>query len=841
MAAGKVQYKVTVYTGDEPEAGTDAEVYWFFIGEKGESEKIVPKQNDKNFERGKSDVFTVTAKDVGPLKMLRIGHNNKASGFFAKVVGGNGWFLDRVVVEKGSESFTFPCGKWLDDSKDDKKIQRDLKLLDPKSERRITYKISVTTGDEKGAGTDANVKICLFGQKADTGIRSLDSDKDDFERGNTDHFFIESEDIGPLEKIKLGLEGKELLSIMNTADWQCARVVIEDPKRGSYTFEINQWFQLKQWKEFSVSGAKTALVYSVEVTTGNIKGATTSAQAYIIIFGDKNNSGKVVLENSQTNFKAAVDKFQVDTVDLGELKKIIIGHNNAGFGADWFLQNVSVRNEINGKDYHFPCGRWFSKNVDDKLIEREITLSAKPCRATTYEVVVKTGNLRGSGTDANVFLNIQGKTLSSGKRKLDNMWNNFEAGQTDKFSIESIDVGKIRSITIGHDNSGIGPDWYLEYITITNLTNKKSVKFPVSRWFSKDEDDGQIERTLKPGVGDAAGQTLYQVSVITGDRRGAGTDANVFIEVYGTKGKSRKQLLDNAENNFERKQTDVFSLKCATDLGEPTKIRIGHDNSGFGPGWYLDKVILKNMKTEQETFFLVGRWLAKDEGDGAIEVEVPASADGQCGVPLTTYKVQVYTGDRPGAGTDANVFITLFGQEGVDSGERQLENDLDNFERNKVDVFSFQCVDLGNLTKISIRHDNSGLGPAWFLDKISISSGTGLMWYFLVGKWLDSDSGLSVEAPATAVDGVASLPLVVYKIDVLTGDRRGAGTDANVFIEIYGENGKSGRKTLDGPGNDFERNQTDTFGIETVDLGKLLKIRILIAISMVFGESYYNQ
>lgn len=35
------------------------------------------------------------------------------------------------------------------------------------------------------------------------------------------------------------------------------------------------------------------------------------------------------------------------------------------------------------------------------------------------------------------------------------------------------------------------------------------------------------------------------------------------------------------------------------------------------------------------------------------------------------YKVHVFTGDVKGAGTDANVFITIYGQYG-DTGERQL-------------------------------------------------------------------------------------------------------------------------------------------------------------------------
>ncbi len=31
-------------------------------------------------------------------------------------------------------------------------------------------------------------------------------------------------------------------------------------------------------------------------------------------------------------------------------------------------------------------------------------------------------------------------------------------------------------------------------------------------------------------------------------------------------------------------------------------------------------------------------------------------------------------------------------------------------------------------------------------------------------------------------------------VHVFTGDKAGAGTDANVFLTIYGENGDSGRK-----------------------------------------------
>ena len=36
------------------------------------------------------------------------------------------------------------------------------------------------------------------------------------------------------------------------------------------------------------------------------------------------------------------------------------------------------------------------------------------------------------------------------------------------------------------------------------------------------------------------------------------------------------------------------------------------------------------------------------------------------------------------------------------------------------DIFTIKCVQLGKLNKIKIRHDNSGLKRAWFLDRVEI-------------------------------------------------------------------------------------------------------------------------
>ena len=64
--------------------------------------------------------------------------------------------------------------------------------------------------------------------------------------------------------------------------------------------------------------------------------------------------------------------------------------------------------------------------------------------------------------------------------------------------------------------------------------------------------------------------TSYLVSVRTGDVRGAGTDANVFVQIFGAKGDTGKLQLRSAEytkNKFERSRTDQFVLE-AVDIGK---------------------------------------------------------------------------------------------------------------------------------------------------------------------------------------------------------------------------------------------------------------------------------
>ena len=66
----------------------------------------------------------------------------------------------------------------------------------------------------------------------------------------------------------------------------------------------------------------------------------------------------------------------------------------------------------------------------------------------------------------------------------------------------------------------------------------------------------------------------YSITVVTADKRFAGTDANVFITLFGKKGVSKKIPLKNkSKNNFERGQTDTFYSGIMEDIGPITRIK----------------------------------------------------------------------------------------------------------------------------------------------------------------------------------------------------------------------------------------------------------------------------
>ena len=77
-SAGTIPYKLHVTTGDRMGAGTSANVFCDLHGEKGSSGKVKLENSKSNFERGRTDIFTVECADIGKPQRIDLGHDNKA-------------------------------------------------------------------------------------------------------------------------------------------------------------------------------------------------------------------------------------------------------------------------------------------------------------------------------------------------------------------------------------------------------------------------------------------------------------------------------------------------------------------------------------------------------------------------------------------------------------------------------------------------------------------------------------------------------------------------------------------------------------------------------------------
>lgn len=77
--------------------------------------------------------------------------------------------------------------------------------------------------------------------------------------------------------------------------------------------------------------------------------------------------------------------FQLEIYCVTVSLSIRIGHDNAGGGAAWYLDNVVIDCPSLGSTWVFPCKRWLSEKEDDGQIERELfpqeleTATYKPC------------------------------------------------------------------------------------------------------------------------------------------------------------------------------------------------------------------------------------------------------------------------------------------------------------------------------------------------------------------------------------------------------------------------------------------------------------------------------
>uniref|UniRef100_A0A8D0KQL3 Polycystin family receptor for egg jelly n=1 Tax=Strix occidentalis caurina TaxID=311401 RepID=A0A8D0KQL3_STROC len=145
--------------------------------------------------------------------------------------------------------------------------------------------------------------------------------------------------------------------------------------------------------------------------------------------------------------------------------------------------------------------------------------------------------------------------------------------------------------------------------------------FLLSFWaVRKDRADRNRKNIIVLPDNDPFDKVSFLVTLHTGSRWGAGTKADVFLQLIGQNGTSDVHCLRHPHfSPFQQGSVNCFLLTTKKDLGDICSFRVWHNNKGPSPSWFLSRAKVENVTTRTTWFFICRKWLSLDKGDHLLE------------------------------------------------------------------------------------------------------------------------------------------------------------------------------------------------------------------------------
>ncbi|EGT56350.1 hypothetical protein CAEBREN_09695 [Caenorhabditis brenneri] len=119
---------------------------------------------------------------------------------------------------------------------------------------------------------------------------------------------------------------------------------------------------------------------------------------------------------------------------------------------------------------------------------------------------------------------------------------------------------------------------------------------------------------------------MYIIAVETGYRMFATTDSTICFNLSGNEGDQIFRSFKSEEDGdweypFSWGTTDRFVMTTAFPLGELEYMRIWIDDAGLDhrESWYCNRIIVKDVQTQEIYYFPFNNWLGTKNGDGETE------------------------------------------------------------------------------------------------------------------------------------------------------------------------------------------------------------------------------
>jgi hypothetical protein len=223
----------------------------------------------------------------------------------------------------------------------------------------------------------------------------------------------------------------------------------------------------------------TVSAYVLTVETGNENHAGTDANLSFRLIGDRGSVATTIsakppglFERGQTN---PVILFGPN---VGVLQSLIVGRDTAGNGPGWYLNAVTVESTRLSQGHRLRFETWIPRRGARRWVAH-----------AQYRLEVKTSDIWRAGTDATVTFSLQGTGLRPGapttiRQEFDgSVGSRFERRRLNAMTMEGPNIGRIQSLTVSHDGSGLGDDWHLQWVRVRGPDETK--RFDFNQWIYK--------------------------------------------------------------------------------------------------------------------------------------------------------------------------------------------------------------------------------------------------------------------------------------------------------------------------------------------------------------------
>nr|XP_026691111.1 lipoxygenase homology domain-containing protein 1-like isoform X2 [Ciona intestinalis] len=804
-------FRIYVTTGNN---GTNETISLTVYGENEVSEPIVLGKGTEGgvFQCGQTDEFQANLLKIRIIKKIRIGVEEASQDC--------DWRIKQVKMKDmgSNEILKFKFNRWISRSRDDGSTLRELPTVNQDGKLNMpmlryfvlirTSKSPTPTSRRKSRGTANNLDpefyVCLHGLSGDTGRRLLaraperetGSDVTDrkpmFSPGKLDRFEVEAVTLGELTQCVISCPKSH---VSPKHSWSCDEIIVRESEGASmeYVFPCKKWIGVRKNETVDqvvlTLGEKREVKrkevesregkdgdWKVSVTTGASEDAGTSSNVIFHAYGyDGSMCGPVLLgSGAQGIFGAGTtEQFKVNLAGVNDLMKVRLSHDNTGSAPEWFVERIKLKCVADDVTHTLNVRKWLSLEREPHQISVEIPIprpGEELLPVLKYQVLIYTGSILGSDTDASVYITIYGQRGDSGRRPLYKSMNNelkFQESQIDIFEVEAVHLGELTKIEIGHNGIGHGNGWFLHKVLIKESEiSPRDYVFFCNRWLDDGQDDGKIERIIKVEPNSNVSEMSLNFPPTPYPPSRADTTSTLWLYKI---------------------EPDIFIHPITPDV-----LALDEDES-------------QEKSSEGQYRVLVTTGL-----ESTSEL-CPSDAR----TSLVIYGEEGKTGQillGPVLGTS--------------------EEHSECFKPGQTDEFKIDVPEIGEIYKVrmSISEDSDWHG--WYLDKLILEDmATQKQLVFNCNRWLSKyeDDQITVREMPTTRQGEETLPVNLYHVIVAMGDRPGAATDSSIYVTLRGDRGDTGHRKLIHPHAEiipFQRGKSSHFSLEAVDLGKLNEVII---------------